>query len=74
MQILKKIGFNIVDTHFVMHCPRILCVVIADLMKKHASKNGQLRFLKILKPFECLSGLRTSPLTGYFISIKVIKM
>ena len=72
-QRLGQVGFKIVDSRFIMHCPRILCVAIADVIKKQASRKGQLRFLKILKAFECFSGFPTSPLTGYFVAVKAIK-
>lgn len=74
IQMLERIGFKVLDTCFIMHCPRIVCVAAASVMNKHASRKGQIRFLKILKAFERLNVLPTRSLTGCFIAVKAVKI
>jgi len=73
LEILAQTGFEILDKCFIMHCPRIFCVLIAEYFKKSASRKGQLRFLRALKMFEGLSKYPVSPLTGHFIAVKLTK-
>jgi SAM-dependent methyltransferase len=73
LEILEQTGFEILDKCFIMHCPRIFCVLIAEYLKKNASRKGQLRFLRALKMFERLSTSPVSPLTGHFIAVKLAK-
>lgn len=73
VRILEKIGFKIVKSHFMVHCPRILCIAAANMMTSHASPKGQQRYLELLKAFENLSGWPTRRITGYFTAVKGIK-
>ncbi len=72
-QILEKSGFKVCELEAVMHCPRIIAVVLSRLFGKYTGKETQKRFLGALKVFERLSNLPTRFLTGYFVAAKAVK-
>jgi SAM-dependent methyltransferase len=72
-QLMKKIGFNVLEVDAMMHCPRVLAVAVARWMERHASPRTEGAFLRFLMAFEHLSRLPTRFLTGYFIAIRAVK-
>jgi SAM-dependent methyltransferase len=72
-QILEKSGFKVYELEAIMHCPRVIAVVLSRLFGKYTGKETQKRFLGALKAFERLSGLPTRFLTGYFVAAKAVK-
>lgn len=71
--LLRKSGFNVLQTDAIMHCPRVLCVAMAHWLEKYASNTMQTYFLRFLMAFEGLSHLPTRFFTGYFIAVKATK-
>lgn len=69
---LKQVGFDIIKTAAVMHCPRVLAVALACLLERYAAPETQRRFLRALMAFEVLSRWPTRFLTGYFIAVRAI--
>jgi len=72
-RILGLTGFEVINTDAVMHCPRVLAVALARILKRHAGRDAQRLFLRSLMAFEHLSRLPTRFLTGHFTAIKAVK-
>ena len=72
--LLKEVGFNVLGVDAIMHCPRVLAVVVARWTEKHTRPKTQGYFLRFLRAFECLSCLPTRFFTGYFVAIRVTKI
>lgn len=70
---LRHIGFQVSETRAVMHCPRMIAVLAARILERHAGTKTQTRFLKVLMSFERLSYWRTRFLTAYFVAVKALK-
>jgi SAM-dependent methyltransferase len=71
--LLDELGFQPLETDAILHCPRILAVIVAGWMEKHASHEIQRKFLSFLMGFEKLSKLPTRFLTGYFVAVRCRK-
>jgi SAM-dependent methyltransferase len=71
--LLKDSGFEVLEVDAIMHCPRVLAVMMAHWVEKHASLRTQKSFLRLLMAFEWLSHLPTRFVTGYFVAVKARK-
>jgi SAM-dependent methyltransferase len=71
--LLNDSGFEVVGVDAIMHCPRVLAVMMARWAEKHTSLRTQRSLLRLLMAFERLSRLPTRFLTGYFVAIKATK-
>ncbi len=71
--LLEKTGFEVLEVCAILHCPRVLAVVVSDWMEKHCGPKGQKRFLRLLLAFESLSGWPTRFFTGNFTAVKATK-
>ena len=71
--LLKEDGFEVLEVDAIMHCPRVLAIMMARLLEKRGVLWTQRFFLRVLMAFEGLSRLPTRFLTGYFIAIKAVK-
>jgi len=71
--ILKQIGFDLLKTTAIMHCPRLLAVALAQRLERCDTAKTQRRFLRALMSFERLSHWPTRFLTGNFVAVKAIK-
>jgi SAM-dependent methyltransferase len=72
-RLLEELGFHRLETDAVLHCPRVLAVILACGMERFASRRMQARFLSFLMGFEKLSRLPTRFLTGYYVAVRCIK-
>ena len=72
-RVVGQAGFRVIDTAFVMHCPRLVVVAIAGLLQRHAKRPAQQQFLRSLMAFEKLSCLPTHSFTGHFVAVRVVK-
>ncbi len=70
---LKENGFTVLEVDAIMHCPRVLAVMLARWMEKHTPPRAQRFFLRLLMAFEGLSRLPTRFRTGYFVAVKAGK-
>lgn len=71
--ILAEVGFKLIEVDTIMHCPRVLAVLLARWIEKNTGSDLQRRYLRFLNVFECLSRLPTRFLTGYFIAVRAIR-
>jgi SAM-dependent methyltransferase len=70
---LEKVGFEVLESRAIMHCPRVLAVAVAGMLQKKDSKKPQQRFLALLAHFEYLEKLPTRFFTGYFVAVHAFK-
>lgn len=71
--VIQETGFKVIEMETILHCPRVVMVVLSRWLQKHAQSKIQKQFLRLLQRFECLSRLPTCFFTGYFIAIKMAK-
>jgi len=67
-RILVELGFEVLEMSALLHCPRILAVKLARILKRTNSA-AQQRFLRYLMGFERLAERPTRFLTGHFIAV-----
>ncbi len=72
-RLVSAAGFRVSDRGAIMHCPRVLAVVISDQLQRHASAAAAERFLHALLLFEVLERLPTRFFTGHFVAIRAIR-
>ncbi len=70
---LEQVGFDLLETTAVMHCPRVLAVVLTRFLDRYTTPETQRRFLRVLMSFERLSRLPARFLTGYFVAVRAIR-
>jgi SAM-dependent methyltransferase len=68
----EAIGLKVKESTFILHCPRLLAVMAARLMK-HCRRETQDRLLRMLGRFEALAKLPTRRFTGYFVALCATK-
>jgi SAM-dependent methyltransferase len=71
-RILARMGFEVVETSAIMHCPRALAVAVAQRVSQRAD-SAQARLLRILMSFEVLGRWPTRYVTGYFHAVRALK-
>jgi SAM-dependent methyltransferase len=69
-KILGECGFEVRDTSVVMHCPRVIAVLGAQLLEQRAGRRAQTAYLRLLRRFELLGSVPTRSLTGYFVAAR----
>lgn len=72
-RVLQKIGFEVVETSAVMHCPRVLAVPVSRLLERYTGQKTHRRFLHFLLAFERLSRWPTRFFTGHFVAVRAVK-
>lgn len=72
-RVLRQLNFEVIEVNGLMHCPRVLCVVVARLLERYATAETQKRFLRFLLTFEHLSRVPTRYLTGQFVAVKAVR-
>jgi len=72
-EMLRKAGFRIIKTEYILHAPRIFAVAASRLLQAIAGKKIQDKFLSFLMRWEGLSQLPAQSLTGYFTAVKAVK-
>ncbi|HEX8013147.1 MAG TPA: class I SAM-dependent methyltransferase [Casimicrobiaceae bacterium] len=72
-RMLAQLGFEVLETEALLHCPRVLAVPLARRIQRRADAGSQARFLRRLRRWECLAALPTRFLTGYFIGVSARK-
>ena len=73
IQSLQQVGFEVVETSAIMHCPRILAVLLSSMLERYANAPVQRAFLHFLLIFERLQFTPLRFLTGYFVAVKAVK-
>ena len=69
--LLRAAGFDVADSQFVLHCPRMLAVGTARALERFG--RGAAQFLRALRWFERLDRWPTRSLTGYYIAARALK-
>lgn len=72
-KLLVETGFRIQCTTAVLHCPRVLAILILRLLQRHGSATSQKRFLSSLGKYEWFRRWPTRFLSGYFVAIRAIR-
>lgn len=72
-KLLREVGFEVRDVTSVVHCPRILAVLVAKLLCSYAKGPVQDQFLRWLQAFEHMSRWPTRYVTGHFIAVRAEK-
>jgi SAM-dependent methyltransferase len=70
---LPPLGFEIQAQDAIMHAPRAVAVVIAELTARRGSKRAQRRLLDGLAACERMSGWPTRYVTGHFVAVSAVK-
>lgn len=70
---LRQVGFDVIETTAVMHCPCLFAVAMTRILERYGSVKAQRRLLHCLTTFEYLAHWPTRFLTGYFLAVKAIK-
>jgi SAM-dependent methyltransferase len=71
--VLPPLGFEILAQGAVMHAPRAVAVVFAELVARRGSYRAQRRFLDALIACERMSKWRTRYVTGHFVAVSAVK-
>jgi len=71
---LPPLGFDIRESGAIVHAPRIVAAVVADVLQKRASTPAQQRFLRLLLAGETLAGLPTRYVTGHLVAVRAIRV
>jgi len=68
--LLERLGFRVVETTAVLHCPRVVAVPVARLVNRLAPDSMWARgLLRGLNAFEWLERLPTRRRTGHFVAV-----
>lgn len=74
VHMLREAGFEAEQTEAVMHCPRVLAVMAANVLDRLGDPSSKARFLDHLFAWERLSHLPTHFFTGYLIAVKAVRL
>jgi SAM-dependent methyltransferase len=72
-RILQQVGFEVLETTAILHCPRVVAVALARYLEGRAGRAACGRFLRFLMAFERLEHWPTRYLTGYFVAVRAHK-
>jgi SAM-dependent methyltransferase len=72
-KVLPPLGFEIQAQDAIMHAPRALAVIVAELTARRGTARAQRRVLDALNACERMAGWRTRYLTGHFVAVSAIK-
>jgi SAM-dependent methyltransferase len=72
-QVLPPVGFEILAQDAVMHAPRAIAVIVAELVAQHGNERAQRRLLEILAGCERMSRWPTRYVTGHFVAVSAVK-
>jgi SAM-dependent methyltransferase len=71
--VLPCLGYEIQAQDAIMHAPRPVAVVVAELVARRGSERSQRRLLETLTACERLSDWPTRYLTGHFVAVSAVK-
>jgi len=71
---LPRLGFDIRESGAIVHAPRVVAAVVADVLQKRGSAPAQRRFLQLLLAGETLSGWPTRYVTGHLVAVRAIRV
>jgi hypothetical protein len=68
---VQAAGFDVVETTAVMHCPRVIAVVVARPLER-LRRSWQEAFLRHLHTWERLERWPTRWLTGHYVAVHAV--
>ena len=72
-RLVSGAGLRVRERGSIIHCPRVLAVLLADQLERRASARMEARFLHALLSFEALEALPTRFVTGHFVAIRAVR-
>ena len=66
-------GFQVRRMGAVLHCPRVLAIVVSRVVQRCASSVPQREFLALLEGFERLQRWPTKYLSGYYVTVSAVR-
>lgn len=72
-RLVSGAGLRVCERGSMLHCPRVLAVLVADQFEQRASARMQQRFLDALLRFEALDALPTRFVTGHFVAVRAVR-
>jgi ubiquinone/menaquinone biosynthesis C-methylase UbiE len=72
-RMLEDAGLEVLESMSILHCPRVIGVIMARWLQIYATPNLQARFGNWLMKWECLARFPTRYLTGNFVAIHCLK-
>lgn len=69
-RLLREQGFQVEECRAVLHCPRVLAVVVARLVQRYGRERVCAAFLLALARFEGLARWPTRFLSGHFVAVR----
>jgi SAM-dependent methyltransferase len=72
-EVLPPIGLELLAQDAIVHAPRAVAVVVAELVVRRGDERAQRRFLELLAACERLSGWPTRYVTGHFVAVSAVK-
>lgn len=70
---LTENGFQMESMGAILHCPRVLAVVLSRQLQRYGSARAQRRFLAGVEWFERLQRWPTKYLSGYFLAVSAVR-
>ncbi len=72
-RLLAELDLAVVESGAIVHAPRVLAVLVANVLQQRASPAARERFLRIMMAFEQLSRWPTRYVTGHFVAVRAIR-
>ena len=67
-ELLEGSGFAVNELGAVLHCPRVVGVLVGDIVDRRGGEQARRRYARTLVGFERLSRLPTRYITGHFVA------
>ena len=72
-KVLREVGFDVRDVTAVLHCPRVIAVLVAKLLGSRVKPPVHTMLLRGLQAFEKMASWPTRYLTGNYIAVRAGK-
>jgi SAM-dependent methyltransferase len=72
-RLVRAAGFEVEAAEALMHCPRLLAVLVANLLDRLGRSTTRAAFTAHLLGWELLARWPTRFLTGYFVALKAVR-
>jgi SAM-dependent methyltransferase len=72
-EVLPPMGFELLAQDAIMHAPRAVAVIVAEIVARRGDPRAERRFLDLLAACERLSSWPTRYTTGHFVAVNAVK-
>ncbi|MDX6510594.1 MAG: hypothetical protein QOE36_98 [Gaiellaceae bacterium] len=72
-RLLAEEGFDVREVRAVVHSPRVIAVLLANVLENRGSTEAQERFLRRLMTLERLGTWPTRFVTGHFVAVRAVR-